>query len=57
MTIKKNISGYYIINDIINNQLIEKKYLYFTRHQAIKAFQKYAKNIDKNYKNNAIILK
>ncbi|KKL67899.1 hypothetical protein LCGC14_2130350 [marine sediment metagenome] len=40
MTIKKNIYGYLVISDIKNGYRIEKKYLYYTKKEAIKLFRK-----------------
>ena len=39
MQITQNQEGYIIINDIINGFMITKKYLYYTKQEAIKAFK------------------
>ena len=40
MIIKKLAFNHYIISDIINNQLITKKYLYYTLKEAKQLFIK-----------------
>jgi len=40
MMINKNAAGYIVISDIINGQLIEKKYLYYTKKEAVAKFNK-----------------
>ena len=40
MMIEKNIYGYWIVSDIIKGYLIERKYLYYTKEEAIRMFKK-----------------
>lgn len=45
MTIRKNINGYWIISDIIKGHRIIKKYLFYTKKQAIRLFKKDTKKV------------
>lgn len=38
MIIERNIQGYIVISDIIENQRVERKYLYFSEKEAIAKF-------------------
>lgn len=49
MTIEK-FHGYYIISDIINGQLVVRKYLYYTKNQAIASFKHFTKTPLENNK-------
>jgi hypothetical protein len=40
MKITKNKYGYFVISDTIANQYIERKYLYYTKKEAKKLFNK-----------------
>ena len=39
MQIEKTLTGFIVISDIINNQLVVKKYQGYTKQQAIKLFK------------------
>ena len=43
MTITKNKNGYIVISDIVKGYLVEKRYLYYTKQQAIKLFKETTK--------------
>jgi hypothetical protein len=43
MIIEKNIYGYWVISDLIKGYRIERKYLYYTKKDAIKMFKKEVK--------------
>lgn len=40
MNTKKNINGYWVISDIIDGYRVIRKYLYYTKKEAIKSFKK-----------------
>ncbi len=40
MEIRKNKNGYWVISDIMKGYFIEKKYLYYTKKEAIQLFKK-----------------
>jgi hypothetical protein len=40
MIVEKNINGYWIISSIIGGYLVIRKYLYYTKKQAIQMFKK-----------------
>lgn len=45
MTIRKNVNGYWIISDIIDGYRVVRKYLYYTKKQAIRLFKKDTKKV------------
>lgn len=44
----ENYSGSWIISETINGYLITKKYLFYTKKEAITSFEKYIKTIENN---------
>ena len=47
MIVEKNRGGYWVISDIIAEKQIMKKYLYYTKREAIRLFKKECKEIIK----------
>lgn len=44
----ENLNGSWIISEIINGYLTTKKYLFYTRKEAVASFKKYVKTIENN---------
>lgn len=48
MTIKKQLNGFIVISDIVNNRRIERKYDGYTKKEAVKLFNKLKREIKRN---------
>jgi hypothetical protein len=43
MTINKNTEGYWVVSDVIGGYLVTRKYLYYTKREAIRMFREETK--------------